>query len=532
MPEMNGLLSGKYDSTKQRAVLLNGDRLRNYRSYTATMRMELLLTGHLIFTDAQFFDGLYFHWLAASKTEFDAFKELMVPFSVSYSGKEPLFSISVKCRKAAEDKDNSKDPDLEQVAIKMCCKQFQFSSIEHDDLARAVFELSNDYSESYLARYGEKNTRQIHAPEKTLQEYIQFMESQLRSYKGPNSSIARNWNQYAQKLEPLFDIKGLANKWGARGDEGWCADYRLKEYLDQPYMVDPAGKTYREKMEELLEQAEGPGGMGNDPIAARYFARIRDELNRSISNRSKITTSLDELERLNILGHNDEISVRVRGWLQDFRQLMNDRYNKALARQHGCQFLDLCDYPEALKKTSKATDILHTIVIPHKLVNSLANLSWKDFVEQIKTNKPELEHYFNEWTDVYKGFPEVDIERVKTCLNKYLTQLALNITYTTASTEFAGPWDEAGTCDHSIRVILSEVYSYPCYFIGGGSFESSPEGNEICILCAGQDTSTQEDMAVLRLRFDKETDSDSSFDTLLAPVCNPLNGGALKGNGR
>ena len=91
-----GLLSGKYDSTKQRAVLLNGDRLRNFKSYTATMRLELLLTGHLILTDAQFFDGLYFHWVAHDKYEFNAMKKLMVSFKKSCSGENKLFSIAIK----------------------------------------------------------------------------------------------------------------------------------------------------------------------------------------------------------------------------------------------------------------------------------------------------------------------------------------------------------------------------------------------------------------------------------------------------
>lgn len=535
-----GVLSGKYDSTKQRAVLLKGDRFRNYRSYTATMRMELLLTGHLIFTDAQFFDGLYFHWLAANKKEFDAFKKLMVSFDVSYAGKEPLFSIAVKCRKAAGDTHNSKAPDLEQVAIKMYCKQFQFSSIEHDDLAKAVFELSNDYSELYLTGYDKE--KPIRDPEKTLEAYIHSMKIQLQNYKGENSSIVRNWMRYVQKLETLFDIKDCANKWGALGDDGWRSDYRLAEYLDQLYTVDSDGNTYREKMEKLLVQTEGPEGMGNNPIASRYFARIRDELNRNISNRSKITTSLDELERLNSLDHIDEISKQVAGWFREFRQLMNDRYNKALAGQHGCQFLDLCDHPETLKKISETADILHSIVIPYDLVNSLANLSWEDFLEQLENNRTTLEQYFNKWMIAYKEFPKLDIECVEKHLKEYLNQLSSRFTYTAAkensTTEFAGPWDEAGTCDHKIRTILSEAYSYPCYFISGGSFESrpegneSPEGNEICILCAGQDTSTQEDMAVLRLRFDEETGNDKSFDTLLAPVCNPLNGGALKENGR
>ncbi len=582
---LNGLLSGKYDSTKQRAVLLNGDRLRNYRSYTATMRMELLLTGHLIFTDAQFFDGLYFYWLAANKKEFDAFKELMVPFEESKDGKTPLFSIAVKCRKADGDANNDKAPDLDQVAVKTYCKQFQFSSIEHDDLAKTVFELSNDYSESYLMEYNEETWQRLKGvlesddvagelrrtlgPEymnkfssrrfelagknglirdpkksvKSLQNYIEFMEKQLQAYKGEKSSIAENWRQYAKKLKTLFDIGDYANKWGAlRGDKDWRADYRLVEFLDQS-CPDGSGNTYRKKMEKLLEQAEGPAGMDNNPAATRYFARIRDELNRNIGNRSKITTSLDELERLNRWDDDTEEprdpmkQKQASACFEEFRQLMNDRYNKALAEQHGCQFLDLCDYPKVLEEIYNQIEIQNIDIadILRRLVNNLANMSWEDFIQQLQSYQNALKASFDKWMSAYKNFPTCSIQHIATCLEEYLTLLASKITDVASKGDAApvstGSWDEAGTCDNDIRTILSEAYRYPCYFIGGGSFEASPEGNEICILCVG-DTCMQENMAVLRLRFDEKTTDDRSFDTLLAPVCNPLNGGALEENGR
>ncbi|MDE7244936.1 MAG: hypothetical protein K2O18_13320 [Oscillospiraceae bacterium] len=559
---LNGLLSGKYDSTKQRAVLLNGDRLRNYRSYTATMRLELLLTGQLVFTDAQFFDGLYFHWLAADKEEFEAFKKLMVSFQESNEGKTPPFSIAVKCRSG----DGA--PNLDQVAFKTFCKQFQFSSVEHDDLAKAVFELSNDYSESYLTEYNKQNwkiledilnsdgvadtlskalgkkyidmfssrkfdlagtTEEVHKPKKNeqnLESYIEYMTKQLRYYAGPESSIAENWVEYTGELRKVFDIKDRANRWGSPcGDGTWHpGTYRLDEYIAQSFPSTP-GYNYRDTMDDLLVQAKS--GMNDNPVAERYFCRIRDELNRGIGNRSKITTALDELERLNNQSPQKEL---VQKCFRDFRQLVNDRYNKTLAEQHGCQFLDLCDYTKVFDQIDRTTK-MQTIVISQEWVNNLADLSWNDFVIQLKDHEADLKASFDVWMSAYKKFPKCDINHVEVCLKHYLDQLALKITGTSskesATPEYIGPWDRAGTCDNNIRAILSKIYRYPCYFIGGGSFAASSEGNEVCILCAGQDTSSQENMAVLRLRFDKEAGDDRSFDTLLAPVCNPLNGGAL-----
>ena len=68
------LLNGKYDSTKQRAVLLQGNRWLNYRRYTTTMRLEMLLTGGVLVTDAQFYDGLYFSWMARNNEIADFIK--------------------------------------------------------------------------------------------------------------------------------------------------------------------------------------------------------------------------------------------------------------------------------------------------------------------------------------------------------------------------------------------------------------------------------------------------------------------------
>lgn len=569
MPEtLNGLLSGKYDSTKQRAVLLNGDRLRNYQSYTATMRLELLLTGQLVFTDAQFFDGLYFHWLASDEGEFEAFKSLMVSFQESKEGKTPPFSIAVKCRSEGE------SPNLDQVAFKTFCKQFQFSSVEHDDLAKAVFELSNDYSESYLTEYDERNWKileyilksnavtdtlsealeetyirrfssrkfelvgtmqAVHEPKKdeqNLESYIEYMTRQLRCYARPESSIAGNWEEYTEELRKVFDIKDRANRWGSPGGDGtWHPGaYRLKEYIAQPFPGSP-GHSYREKMDDLLYQAKI--GMGDNPVAERYFCRISDELNRSIGNRSKITTALDELERLNNHPPKKESLELVQTYFRDFRQLMNDRYNKTLAEQHGCQFLDLCDYTKVFDQIDK-TAKMQTIVISQEWVNNLAALPWKDFAAQLKSHETFLKESFDVWMSAYKEFPKCDIAHVEMCLKHYLEQLVLKIAGTPSKEstvpEYIGPWDRAGTCDNDIRAKFSKVYRYPCYFIGGGSFEASPEGNEICILCTGQDTFAKENMSVLRLRFDKGISDDKRFDTLLAPVCNPLNGGALQEN--
>jgi len=537
---LNGLLSGKYDSTKQRAILLNGDRLRNYRSYTATMRLELLLTGHLIFTDAQFFDGLYFHWLCKDKSEFNSFENLMVPFEDTRRGSIPLFSISVKCRELNPDK----------MAVNTFCKEFQFSSLEDDALSEAVFALSSDYSECYTyvnSKFDEmpedeKIEKHVHPSESTLEDYIFSVAKQLEKLYGERSNVLKTWLEYGEELKVLFSVKRL-DKWGYLDATGnWSTpDWKdiTPRCLGQMFPEKP-GSQYFEVLRDKLKEAEGPKGMNKNPAAMRYFARINGELNKNIGNRSKITTALDAIEHLNNLVTVMKEKTEDRGrreyaneCFRDFRQLMNDRYNKVLAIQHGCQFLDLCDYTNIFSLINK--DDMHNVDLPAELVEQLAELSWSDFGGILMRNRDELEYAFQAWMCSYNSFrTNPDLQNLCDGVDQYVKRL---------NSVFAGrksslgitikPWDMEGTCQDNIRDIFIRSYSYRYYLVGGGSFEANTEGNEICILGVAEHATTKEKLGLVRLRINTldadagNVETDYVLDTLLAPVCNPLNGGYI-----
>lgn len=522
-----GLLSGKYDSTKQRAVLLNGDRRRNYFSYTATMRMELLLTGQLVFTDAQFFDGLYFHWLNKNREEFAAFQRLTASFEESLAGRQPLFSIAIKCRGPKGDKGHNQAPDLNFVAVKTFCKQFQFSSIEDDELAKAVFQLSSDYSEKCLV--DKETAAAICPPEESLEAYTGSIGRQLEQLYGKDSNITAGWTQYAQELCALFQIR--ANRWGRRTACGqWEEPFCMAQYLEQPFPAGPEG-TYRQVMAHRLALAEER--MGGASAARRYFSRIRDEVIRDIANRSKITVALDELERLNQQLTPEGNRAEVSGLFREFRQLMNERYNKTLAYQHGCGFLDLCDYTRVFDQIAAGRVPQEAVRVPAELLISLAELSWVEFAALLDRCRPELERGLQDWLSDYGSFSAGEAGRLKQRLEAYLEQLTVAMAQNPggaggAAAGTARPWNKEGTCRDDIRSIFAEGYRFPYYFVGGGSFEASGEGNEICVLCVDRDKPVLEGMAVLRLRLDGEDpEEDLALDTLLAPVCNPLNGGDL-----
>lgn len=322
----------------------------------------------------------------------------------------------------------------------------------------------------------------------------------------------------------------------------------------QSEWIAEADQSYRDLMTELLGQAEGPSGMDNNPVAGRYFASIRDELSRNIMKRSTIATAMDALGRLysksdSEAGESSDKRAFIKGCLNDFRQLMNDRYNKVLAYQHGSRFLDLCDYQKISNLILRDRIKTEFILIDDELVNSLAELSWDAFVARLQAHKSELEASFREWMLAYEEYdrylenpwpilglssfstypddPEMDLSR---CLVDYLNTIrsVMGNTSDEERIKDSGPWDIGGTYSKVVSELLSEARPPRYYFVGGGSFEASPYGNEICILCGI--SGKRSDMKILRLHLSpvpRAEDEDKDFNSILAPVSNPLNGGSL-----
>lgn len=147
--------------------------------------------------------------------------------------------------------------------------------------------------------------------------------------------------------------------------------------------------------------------------------------------------------------------------------------------------------------------------------------------------------------DAYDSFTLDDVLDVEDKLRGYLGQLTSFFTVPADSTYAAPdgePWNIKRTCSDEIRGTFAKAYQSPYYLVGGGSFApgtgqaaGDTEGNETCILCVedgGQ--AGRGKMAILRLRLDSAGGAadDHDLNTLLAPVCNPLNGGVLEGEVR
>lgn len=521
-----GLLSGKYDSTKQKAVLLNGDRYLNFKSYTATMRLELLLTGKLIFTDAQFFDGLYFHWLSEDSDEFESFKKLLYNYDSSNESYEPApYSISVKCRKDNKD----------ETAIYMYSKQFWFSSIEVDELAKEVYEIGRDFEEKYYKEFiypideevRKNKCLPVEEKQNTLDEYLTKIEEKLH-----NTASVEEWKRYAERLRKVYDIP--IDIWGYYSEETRKheSDYLISDVLVQNY---PDEKPCYESMTELIQKNEVL--MNDDSRIKIHSKRVLSELNNNFGNRSKLVNALDALDKLNeqINSSNKDAADIVSGNIKDFRQLMNDRYNKALAIQHGSAFVDLCDYQKVFTIVKDRKIINKTVDIDKELFSYLAEMTWSQFVSILNSNADdELKRTYSQWICAYNEGLGVEnaLKKYLDCINKKFCKELKKIEKPSNDIK---PWNRYGTCNYKNSIddgLINRVGStddytgIPYYFVGGGSFEGSHKGNELCILCENIKVNDDSEGTIFRIRFKgySNTKLDNDYDILLAPVFNSING--------
>lgn len=516
-----GLLSGKYDSTKQRAVLLNGDRIRNHKRYTLTLRLEMLLTGGIVLTDSQFFDGLYFFWLANNTSEFNAFEKCIRNDKNIKSNKH---YIDVKCRYTAEDGANAEDvvdvfPNKDDVAKSLFCKEFYNSSIEIKELAKYVFKLSKDFSEMVIDKNEPNNSHMVREPENTLDGYIAKTREYLETLYGEN--IAECWDKHSEVLQRLFEVK--LGRWGyyekTTDDSGmivsekWNSCFNIDKLLEQ--QICGIDITYRKKLENLLQIIERDFP---NISAKKYFKRLESEIYKKTPNRSKIVVWLDELLELIVNSFIKE-NFKKDIWesIYEFKCIINDRFNKAFAIQHGCKFIDMCDYPQVLKNVTAKE---HRIIIENDVLMKLGNMSWSEFYSIIDGLKADTE----KWLEAYDSYmKDGDKQKLITAFNVYIDLL---------NTQINGSNNSSGRIDtdYSDTVnmdILKKIETLKGNnFVGGGSYEELKEANEICILCQYINNNEKKPI-ILRLQIENTTENDRNYDTMIAPVENIYNGGLL-----
>lgn len=119
---------------------------------------------------------------------------------------QSLFTIAIKNRFLDKAKPNDA-PNLDKIATKMYCKPFQLSSIEDDNLVSILFDLGLDYVNKDR--------------DETLGKYISAIQEKVNKIYGKESSYAKIWDEYRNKLKTLCDIKDKVNKGGFLDNGRW-----------------------------------------------------------------------------------------------------------------------------------------------------------------------------------------------------------------------------------------------------------------------------------------------------------------------
>ena len=284
---MSGLFSGKYDSTKQNTVLLQGAKLENYLSYNVTLRMEILLTSKVVLTDTQFIDGMYFHWMAQHGTEFESFRKLINKFIVIKSRANNFYEIIIPM---------------------FCGKEFYTSAVRSKELADRLLKLSAQYKVSQKECRGEPIKSKITEKEmKNLHDYIEETEKNLNHYN-TNFIYMNEWKRYSAVLNK-FNINDLYTKWEVDFDFG---------NMCKQLLYEDGNRTYNDAMDEILNKIDKK----NNHI--------------SILNDIKCLKELDKIMRSSVMKYLDNIVYKGQFYedVKKYRQLYNDRYNKTIALHH------------------------------------------------------------------------------------------------------------------------------------------------------------------------------------------------------
>lgn len=540
-----GLLSGKYDSTRQRAVLLTGNRLRNYRSYSLTMRMEMLLTGRLVLTEPMFFDGLYFHWVSGLEGELDALKDIAVAWENVNSNYADRKLLAVKCKPKFQSQDICtkdshngdkvlKTVNMDSVASRMYSKQFLFSSIPESALQDFIYELSSDFEENYQLSKEDTPITFFRKRFENYNEFKKFYENQLMCI--PNDDYLKDlWIEYTKALDKMKEFP--LDIWGYFDDTNtYNFSYEMGRFLDEhiyrrfkDLKCDSEEKdslifSYRERLLALASAVEAEI---EHPLAHRYICRMKDQIKFDFSTRSKFVVSITELRKINESRRNpfnikeNKSIEKLTKYFDEMDQILNDRTNKVYAVQHGCQFIDICDYNELLK-TKEISFQFEKLDTKPNMFNKLAEMSWNDFKDFIYNTSDLLDEMYK-WLCIYNNQNDEDI--TKGCLQKYLNILANSIEdfHIKSQPIVDGPWNYKNTCDNNLNILnmINDQHSLNksiYYFVGGGSFTKGKEGNEICILHRNEKT-------VFRIRLNNDDPGDDEeLDTLIAPVENKYNG--------
>lgn len=322
--------SGFYDSVKQRVVYFD---FRNAgkidpssalkQEYLWRLRYDIVYRGSVVLTDAQFFDGLFFHLLNGEERS-----DLQSFMTKRLRGHYPLIEV------------RGRGESVDETLLKMFSKPFTFSSLRFDQHQRSVYNAMGS-----LDREEYSNWREIL---KAVSDGIRLDELEQTS---DNIVLLREIIEQSKSLRPWGPSEWFKEKWS----EG----------------VPP---LLREVMRRIIDE----GGSGDEKEAdvknqpfMQFLVVVRDNLKRDFPSRSEV----DEVYRA---AHkiSNELLPEQRAVLDTVSEQFWHLYNSAIAFQHGAGDIDVGE--------SEDDDVLNkkTPTISSQWDRfGLDNIPWKDFWE-------------------------------------------------------------------------------------------------------------------------------------------------------
>lgn len=486
------LFGGKYDSMKQHKILTNYNRLKSYLTYVATLRLELILTGRIILTDAMFLDGMLFAWMSedkrpGTKNELTAFLNFAEKFQ----------ALELRCRKVSAD----------NIAVKMFHKPFYLSVLECDLFSGMIYDFTKQYGESI--RF------------KKLKDIIKIWDERKTHIYG--ESLNNEWKSFITREEQLFNCvdkyENLVFEW--KNEDNGFKFNDVFNCMNKEIVPGFTNISYRDLLSDKYQNASRKCFGDKSKLSKILNRYVLDNLS-NIRSASKASIEL----LYSNLKFNDECNSKeredVRNLCISCQQIYNDRYCKTLAFQHCADLIDVCEYPDAINNASSKVEIKKVSVISSNALHCISTMSWSEFADLF--DKLKCFRY-----NLYKGYnSSIGTYSFKKSLNKLISEINIYCkigNYFNSIDLNNGPWNPGNAFhyDASDTVINSVI---------GNGHDTNPDdmtntkddsdkefGNEICIL---------KEKVLFRIPVvNNVLSNDTDYDTIIAPVDNIFNNGKL-----
>ena len=287
---------GQYDSVKQAAYLDNVVNSKKHRGkfpylvildhYTARLRLDILLGGSIILTDAMFFDGAFFEALFLHNKKREDFVNFLR--SLSVGGIPPIIEI--------RQRENTIDKTLRKMFYKQGKDSgFLFSSISQDYLKTATSQalsLAQNSKKDFNTWREFLSATLDYAEEDIVKDAINQKISTLRYMEELPQNIFRKW-------DGTFNFGSVLNDAKAKGR------FRLRR-TGEPVIDSVIASIEKEIKEDYPNRS-----------------KLQDEIARKTKIFSRTPTT-DAEEKLELL------------WGQ-FLQV----YNRTIGIQHHCDSFDI-----------------------------------------------------------------------------------------------------------------------------------------------------------------------------------------------